>query len=80
MSMNAVGVTAEIPESATIGSAEKARSARSNAWTRMRSELDRTTKSERRVVIGLVVACTTVLGVLLLGVVLVSQNWVIRGF
>ena len=80
MSMNAVGVTAEIPESAATGSAEKAQPARSNAWTRMLAELGRMDKTERRVLIGLVVASTTLLGVLLLGVVRVSQNYVIRGF
>ena len=79
MSGHAAEVTAEISDSVIANSVADAQAARSSAWKRVRRALARMEKGERRVLLGTLAASVSLLAIMLIGLQLAIQNYVIRG-
>ncbi len=79
MSGHAAEVTAEISDRAIAHSVADAQAARSSAWKRVRRALARMEKGERRVLLGTLAAWVSLLAVMLFGLHLAIQDYVIRG-
>lgn len=79
MSGHAAEVTAEISGSAIANSVADVQAARSSAWKRVRRALARMEKGERRVLLGTLAASVSLLAIMLIGLQLAMQDYVIRG-
>ncbi len=78
MSSDALVDVVELEERATSSRVAEAQAKHNSAWTRMTLAFGRMEKSERRVLIGILVASISVLAFMLVGLHLAIQDYLIK--